>query len=64
MTPFVEVRLDTSVEQIIVIQKDENKSKGIYLIISEADESSKYRVYLTEEEVAVLIKLVKYMQEL
>jgi hypothetical protein len=64
MTPFVEVRLDTSTEQIIVIQQDENKSKGIYLIISEADESSKYRVYLTEEEVSVLIKLVKYMQEL
>jgi hypothetical protein len=64
MKPFVEVRLDTSVEQIILIQQDENKSKGIYLIISEADESSKYRVYLTEEEVSVLIKLVKYMQEL
>jgi hypothetical protein len=64
MKPFVEVRLETSVEQIIVIQQDENKSKGIYLIISEADESSKYRVYLTEEEVSVLIKLVKYMQEL
>jgi hypothetical protein len=64
MKPFVEVRLDTSVDQVIVIQQDENNNKGIYLIISEADESSKYRVYLTEEEVAVLIKLVKYMQEL
>jgi hypothetical protein len=64
MKPFVEVRLDTSVEQIIVIQQDENKSKGIYLIISEADRSSEYRVYLTEEEIAVLIKLVKQMQEL
>jgi hypothetical protein len=64
MKPFVEVRLDTSVEQIIVIQQDENKSKGIHLIISEADRSSEYRVYLTEEEIAVLIKLVKQMQEL
>ena len=64
MKPFVETRLNTSVDQVIVIQQDEFKNKGIHLIISEADGSSEYRVYLTEEEVAVLIKLIKQMQEL
>ena len=64
MKPFVETRLNTSVDQVIVIQQDENNNKGIYLIISEADGSCEYRVYLTEQEVGVLIKLIKQMQEL
>jgi hypothetical protein len=64
MKPFVETRLNTSVDQVIVIQQDENDNKGIYLIMSEADKSYEYRVYLTEEEVDVLIKLIKQMQEL
>lgn len=64
MKRFVETRLNTSVDQVIVIQQDENNNKGIYLIISEADGSSQYRVYLTEEEVNVLIKLIKQMQKL
>jgi hypothetical protein len=64
MKPFVEARLNTLVDQVIVIQQDENNNKRIYLIISEADGSSEYRVYLTEEEVTVLIKLIKQMQEL
>ena len=64
MKPFVETRLNTSVDQVIVIKQDEFKNKGINLIISEADGSSEYRLYLTEEEVNVLIKLIKQMQEL
>jgi hypothetical protein len=64
MKPFVETRLNTSVDQVIVIQQDENNNKGIYLIISEADKSYEYRVYLTEEEVVMLIKIIKQMQEL
>lgn len=64
MKPFVESRLNTSLEQVIVIQQDELNNKSIQLIISEADKSYEYRVYLTEEEIAVLIKLIKQMQEL
>lgn len=64
MKPFVETRLNTSVDQVIVIQQDELNNKGIHLIISESDGSSEHRVYLTKEEVDVLIKLIKQMQEL
>lgn len=64
MIPFIEQRLYTQIDQIVLIQPNENNN-GVVLVTREGsgDVQHDARLYLTFEEADALCKLIQQMKD-